>query len=90
MKPMSSTRSTDKLWLVGAPATQELPSVFSRTVRSPVVFLQYQRKLNPRCIWLSQFGDGIHVHISTLRQYSTICRVISSRKYSVCAKSTKD
>ncbi|KAG0723734.1 hypothetical protein GWK47_042046 [Chionoecetes opilio] len=44
---MSSTRSTDKLWLVGAPATQELPSSVLPNREEVLCVLQYPRKAKP-------------------------------------------
>ncbi|KAG0714928.1 hypothetical protein GWK47_013126 [Chionoecetes opilio] len=63
---MSSTRSTDKLWLVGAPATQELPSSVLPNREEVLCVLQYHAKLNPRDLAFSVRQTALNVQ----HQYS--------------------
>ncbi|KAG0715711.1 hypothetical protein GWK47_011318 [Chionoecetes opilio] len=63
---MSSTRSTDKLWLVGAPATQELPSSVLPNREEVLCVLQYHAKLNPRDLAFSVWQTALNVQ----HQYS--------------------
>ncbi|KAG0724209.1 hypothetical protein GWK47_000472 [Chionoecetes opilio] len=63
---MSSTRSTDKLWHVGAPATQELPSSVLPNREEVLCVLQYHAKLNPRDLAFSVRQTALNVQ----HQYS--------------------
>ncbi|KAG0713409.1 hypothetical protein GWK47_016306 [Chionoecetes opilio] len=65
-RKMSSTRSTDKLWLVGAPATQELPSSVLPNHEEVLCVLQYHAKLNPRDLAFSVRQTALNVQ----HQYS--------------------
>ncbi|KAG0721711.1 hypothetical protein GWK47_006245 [Chionoecetes opilio] len=63
---MSSTRSTDKLWLVGAPATQELPSSVLPNREEVLCVLQYHAKLSRRDLAFSVRQTALNVQ----HQYS--------------------
>ncbi|KAG0713513.1 hypothetical protein GWK47_016067 [Chionoecetes opilio] len=60
------TLSTDKLWLVGAPATQELPSSVLPNREEVLCVLQYHAKLNPRDLAFSVRQTALNVQ----HQYS--------------------